>query len=107
MKSDSAIGDRNDYFNLKFCAKCPDCQTINEKKSRLNALNCTKCGKLFCYICNKSISGPEHYQGAKTMCHMESDHWNDLWARMSTITYRTGIGWAVVMVDLFRRHHAL
>jgi hypothetical protein len=78
MKNESAIGENNDYFNLKFCAKCPDCKAINEKKTRANALECSKCSKLFCYICNKSITGPDHYQGAKTMCHMESDHWNDL-----------------------------
>ncbi len=78
MKDDGAITEFNDYVNLKFCARCPDCNTINEKKSRCNALNCIQCKKLFCYICNKLISGPEHYQGAKSLCHYESEPWNDL-----------------------------
>lgn len=78
MKDDASISEHNDYINLRFCAKCPYCNGINEKKTKCNALKCTDCEKLFCYICNKAISGPAHYQGAKTMCHYESDHWNDL-----------------------------
>ena len=66
------------YTNLRFCAKCPQCDTINEKKTKVNALNCQSCSKEFCYICNKAISGISHYQGAKSICHYESDHWNDL-----------------------------
>ena len=27
----------NDYVNIKFCAKCPHCEAINEKKDNLNS----------------------------------------------------------------------
>jgi phage FluMu protein Com len=27
-----------DYINIKFCAQCPHCQVINEKKTRVNML---------------------------------------------------------------------
>ena len=78
MKDEGAITEYNDYVNLKFCARCPGCNQINEKKTKCNAISCLLCKKPFCYICNKSISGQEHYQGAKSLCHLESEHWNDL-----------------------------
>lgn len=37
------LADGDDYINLKFCAKCPNCDEINEKKSRCNLFECTKC----------------------------------------------------------------
>ena len=70
------LSEYEEYINLKFCAKCPHCNAINEKKTRANALTCVKCSKLFCYICNKAISGVEHYQG-KATCHKESDLYAD------------------------------
>jgi ribosomal protein L37AE/L43A len=57
------LNEGEDYINLKFCAKCPHCETINEKRSKCNLFECNECHKMFCYICNKPISGPEHYQG--------------------------------------------
>ncbi len=58
---DKFVGVGSDFVNLKFCARCPDCRTINEKKTKVNALTCTNCEKLFCYICNKSIKDIKHY----------------------------------------------
>jgi hypothetical protein len=55
------LGEYEDYTNLRFCAKCPHCEAINEKKTRLNLLHCVKCQNTFCYICNKAIGGQEHY----------------------------------------------
>lgn len=72
------IGQNGDYINLKFCARCPNCREINEKKSKVNALVCKGCSQTFCYICNKSISSLDHYKGAKSTCHYESEHWCDL-----------------------------
>ena len=72
------IGPSNEYINIKFCARCPKCKVINEKKTRANSLNCVNCAELFCYICNKSIGGLEHYTCTKSICHAESDWWNDL-----------------------------
>lgn len=72
------IGSHEDYINIKFCVQCPGCKSINEKKTKVNALNCKDCGMLFCYICNKPISGMEHYTHAKTICNYESEHWSDL-----------------------------
>lgn len=65
-----------DYVNLKFCAKCPHCNAVNEKRTRKNALDCRKCHKMFCYICNKPIQGLEHYSG-RSLCHLESDFYAD------------------------------
>ena len=70
------LPEGEDYINLKFCAQCPDCKAVNEKKTRQNMMTCHKCQQLFCYICNKSIGGEEHYKG-KTLCHSESDPWTD------------------------------
>jgi hypothetical protein len=28
------------YTNLRFCAECPHCDTINEKKTKVNAIVC-------------------------------------------------------------------
>ena len=33
----------NDYVNIKFCAKCPHCEAINEKKDNLNMFTCHRC----------------------------------------------------------------
>ena len=49
------------YINIKTVVKCPYCNEINRKIGTSNMLNCTACTKLFCYICNKPISGIEHY----------------------------------------------
>jgi hypothetical protein len=76
---DKHMGANSDYINLKFCAKCPHCEEINEKKTKVNSLECKKCGQIFCYICNKpNAAGMSHYQGAKSTCHYESEHWCDL-----------------------------
>ena len=64
------------YINIKTVVKCPYCNEINRKIGTSNMLNCTACTKLFCYICNKPISGIEHYQG-KATCHEESQHYQD------------------------------
>lgn len=60
---DKYLSEHEEYINLKFCAKCPHCSAINEKKTKVNALTCHRCSKLFCYICNKAIPGLEHYAG--------------------------------------------
>lgn len=70
------MGVEEDYINLKFCAKCPDCGGFNEKKTRSNAFTCKKCKGMYCYICNKTIPGVEHFQG-KSLCHLESDLYAD------------------------------
>ena len=49
------------YINIKTVVKCPYCNEINRKIGTSNMLNCTACTKLFCYICNKPISGIEQY----------------------------------------------
>ena len=49
------------WINLKFCAMCPCCKEINEKKNEFNTLRCTGCDKKFCYICNKEIVDDQHY----------------------------------------------
>ena len=67
----------NPYINIKYCIKCPKCPAITRKKTRSNLLTCDECGALFCYICNKTVSGREHYDGVAT-CHEESDPINDL-----------------------------
>jgi hypothetical protein len=70
------LNEGEDYVNLKFCARCPHCNAINEKKTRLNALDCHRCKRTFCYICNKPIQGLEHFHG-KSHCHQESDPYSD------------------------------
>ena len=70
------LKEGEEYINLKFCAKCPHCQAINEKKTRANHFTCHKCLRDFCYICNKPIAGIDHYQG-KSLCHYESDPYAD------------------------------
>lgn len=55
------LKEGEDYVNLKFCAKCPACSAVNEKKTKANAMNCQRCEHMFCYICNKSIEGLDHY----------------------------------------------
>lgn len=55
------LAEGEDYINLKFCAKCPHCNAINEKKTKINAFTCHRCEKMFCYICNKPINGLEHF----------------------------------------------
>ena len=52
-------------INIKHCAPCPKCKSINSKKGTSNLLTCKnqECLELFCYICNKSISGAEHFVG--------------------------------------------
>ncbi|TNV81070.1 hypothetical protein FGO68_gene6496 [Halteria grandinella] len=72
------LGANADYINIKFCAQCPGCKSINEKKTKINAINCHNCSQLFCYICNKSILGINHFQHSKTICNYESEHWTDL-----------------------------
>lgn len=34
------ITEGQDYVNLKFCARCPCCKGLNEKRSRVNRLEC-------------------------------------------------------------------
>ena len=67
----------NPYVNIKYCVKCPNCPAITSKKTRKNLLTCEECGIYFCYICNKQVSGREHFDGQAT-CHEESDPINDL-----------------------------
>ena len=85
------LGEGEDYVNLKFCAKCPHCSAINEKKSRSNAFTCHRCQRMFCYICNKGINGIDHYSG-KSHCHSESDPYTDFWEGLELLE-RKGIGW--------------
>ena len=79
------LGEHEDFINLKFCAKCPLCGAINEKRTKVNALDCNKCGEMFCYICNKAISGLEHFNSKTNYCHIESDLYADFWGWRSRV----------------------
>lgn len=37
------LKEGEDYVNLKFCAKCPECNAINEKKTKANGIKCHRC----------------------------------------------------------------
>lgn len=66
------------YINITFCAACPKCKKINQKREKDNMLLCInpKCKQLFCYICNKAIQDEGHYKVSN--CHLVSDPWTDL-----------------------------
>ena len=74
--------EQDPYINIKFCAKCPKCNSINPKRGKSNLLICTEsnCKEIFCYICNKTISGPDHYKSGAN-CHANSEPWHDIWRR--------------------------
>lgn len=67
-----------EWVNIKFAAKCPtpNCGKISIKKGTLNLLNCPKCEKNFCYVCNKAISGEDHYD-EKASCRIHSNPYTD------------------------------
>lgn len=70
--------DRSPFINTRFCALCPRCNCLNQKTTKNNMLVCEKCGKTFCYICNKPIdNGVQHYEEYKMTCHIESELYND------------------------------
>ena len=64
-------------INVKYCAFCPKCMHINPKRGTLNMLVCAQCKESYCYICNKTIPGEEHYNG-KSQCQLHTEPWNDL-----------------------------
>lgn len=64
------------YINIKHCASCPGCKNINMKKGKGNLFSCQKCSQLFCFICNKAVKGPEHFESSN--CHAQSEIWNDM-----------------------------
>jgi len=67
-----------DFLNLKFCARCPRCEAINQKQGTRNALTCTKCQRLFCFICNNEMEDEGHYNKVAALCHLNSDPWTDV-----------------------------
>lgn len=70
--------DHDPYINIKHCAACPQCKTINQKTGKLNTIICKNgtCKHMFCYICNKSIESSAHFKVSN--CHESSEVWNDL-----------------------------
>lgn len=68
----------DDFLNLRFCARCPRCEQINEKKGTYNLINCSKCEQFFCFICNLEVDGEDHYNKVSAMCHLNTDPWTDI-----------------------------
>ena len=62
------------YIDIRTVVKCPYCSQINRKKGTDNMLTCESCERVFCYICNKPIDGPDHYKG-KATCNRFSEFW--------------------------------
>lgn len=69
---------RDDFLNLRFCARCPSCDQICQKTGTNNLIGCSACENKFCFICNFAVEGEAHFNEEKSLCHLNSDPWTDI-----------------------------
>jgi len=63
-----------EYLSLKAittCSKrCPNCAILITKGGGCNKMTCHRCHTYFCWVCNRAITGYDHFQASYTGCKL-------------------------------------